>query len=91
MEAGMSQNQNYLAVIKVVGVGGGGEDRCGRRGDGERGERFHHGVHQNAAGRVCQAGFDREAFAGGARRLRLAGPALSPYAAKRLVCPSCDS
>ncbi|MDF2918188.1 MAG: hypothetical protein K0S70_2405 [Microbacterium sp.] len=31
MEAGMSQNQNYLAVIKVVGVGGGGVNAAGCR------------------------------------------------------------
>jgi len=30
MEAGMSQNQNYLAVIKVVGVGGGGVNAVNR-------------------------------------------------------------
>src|SRR6478609_4078637 len=29
-EAGMSQNQNYLAVIKVVGVGGGGVNAVNR-------------------------------------------------------------
>ncbi|MBM7462649.1 cell division protein FtsZ [Microbacterium dextranolyticum] len=30
MEVGMSQNQNYLAVIKVVGVGGGGVNAVNR-------------------------------------------------------------
>ncbi len=40
-EAGMSQNQNYLAVIKVVGVGGGGVNAVNRMIDlGLRGVEF---------------------------------------------------